>query len=187
MAAVGAGAAAAIAAKAFLAEFLDLDQMLTMCGFTNAMERAHLMEYERFASLNAFSDYTDTMIESMADKNKKHTPMATCICFGIQHVLYVKAVLFWVHKQHREGIPVLIENLNPDVIMQMVQEMNLERSMDASADDDKVGQLAKFELQKYVSWAQSFENYLDSLLPYARRSKRHFDSIVFLPLIAHSV
>jgi hypothetical protein len=45
----------------------------------------------------------------------------------------------------------------------MVQEMNLEHNIDASADEDKVGQLAKFDPKKYVTWAQSFENYLDSL------------------------
>jgi hypothetical protein len=164
-AAVGAvGAAAAIAAEALLAEFPDLDQMLTMCGFTNAVEHARLIEYERFASLNAFGDYTNTMIESMANKNKKRTPAATRVHFGIQRVLYVKAVSFWwVCKQRREGIPVLIDNLNLEVIAQMVQEMNLECSMDASADDDKVGQPAKFDPKKYVSWARSFENYLDSL------------------------
>jgi hypothetical protein len=86
---VGAGTAAAIVAKALLAKFPDLDQMLMMCGFTNAMEHAHLMEYEHFASLNAFGDYTNTIIESMAYKNEKRTPAVTCICFGIQHVLYV--------------------------------------------------------------------------------------------------
>jgi hypothetical protein len=127
------------------------------------LERARLLEYERFASLDAFGDYTDTMIESMADKNEKRTPANTRVRFGIQRVLYVKAVSFWVRKQRREGVPVLIDNLNPDVIARMVQEMNLERSMDASADEDKVGQPAKFDPKKYVSWARSFENYLDSL------------------------
>jgi hypothetical protein len=41
--------------------------------------------------------------------------------------------------------------------------MNLEHNIDASADEDKVGQLAKFDPKKYVAWARSFENYLDSL------------------------
>jgi hypothetical protein len=45
----------------------------------------------------------------------------------------------------------------------MVQEMNLEHSIDASANEDKVGQPAKFNPKKYVAWARSFENYLDSL------------------------
>jgi hypothetical protein len=35
-----AAAVAAIAAEALLAEVLDLDQMLTMCGFTNMIECA---------------------------------------------------------------------------------------------------------------------------------------------------
>jgi hypothetical protein len=82
-----------------------------------------LVEYEHFALLNAFGDYTDTMIESMADKNEKRTPANICVRFGIQHVLYVKSVLFWVCKQHCEGIPVMIDDLNPDVIARMVQEM----------------------------------------------------------------
>jgi hypothetical protein len=34
-----AAAAAAIAAEALLAEVPDLDQMLTMCSFTNMLER----------------------------------------------------------------------------------------------------------------------------------------------------
>jgi hypothetical protein len=150
MAAIAAGVAGALAAEALLAEFPELDQMLTMCGFTTAVERARLLEYERFASLDAFGDYTDTMIESMAGKNEKSTPANTRVCFGIQHVLYVKAVSFWVRKQRREGVPVSIDNLIPVVIAQMVQEMNLERSMDASADEDKVGQPAKFDPKKQV-------------------------------------
>jgi hypothetical protein len=125
--------------------------MLTMCGFTTAVERARLLEYERFASLDAFGDYTDTMIESMADKNEKRTPANTRVRFGIQHVLYVKAVSFWVHKQRRKGVPVLIDNLNPDVIARMVQEMNLEHSMDASADEDKVGQPVPMRI-KWANW-----------------------------------
>jgi hypothetical protein len=53
-----------------------------------------LIEYERFALLEAFGDYTDTMIESMVDKNEKRTPANTRVRFGIQRVLYVKAVSF---------------------------------------------------------------------------------------------
>jgi hypothetical protein len=132
MAAV-AGAAAVIAAEAFLADFPELDQMLTMCDFTNAVDRARSIEYERFELLEAFGDYTDTMIKSMADKNEKRTPAATRVRFGIQRVLYVKALSFWVRKQRREGIPLSIDNLNPDVIRTMVQEMNLEHDMDAQS------------------------------------------------------
>jgi hypothetical protein len=162
-AALAAGVAGVLAGEVLLAKFLDLDQMLMMCGFTNAVEHARLIEYERFASLNAFSDYTDMMSESMANKNEKRTPAAICVHFGIQWVLYVKAVSFWVCKQHCEGIPVSIDNLNLDMISQMVQEMNLECNIDVSANEDKVGQLAKFDPKKYVTWAWSFENYLDSL------------------------
>jgi hypothetical protein len=38
-----ATAVAAIAAEALLAEVPDLDQMLTMCGFTEMIERARLI------------------------------------------------------------------------------------------------------------------------------------------------
>jgi hypothetical protein len=158
-----AAAVAAIAAEALLAEVPDLDQMLTMCGFTEMIERAHLSEYERFALLDAFGDYTDTMIESMADKNEKRTPANTRVCFGIQRVLYVKVVSFWVRKQRREGIPMTIDDLNPDVITRMVQEMNLERTVEAKSGDDKLDQPDKFDPKRCVSWACSFVNYLDSL------------------------
>jgi hypothetical protein len=126
-----AAAAAVIAAEALLAEVPALDQMLTMCGFTDMMEHARLIEYEHFASLDAFGDYTDTMIKSMADKNEKRTPATTRFCFGIQRVLYVKAVSYWVCKQRHEGIPVTIDDLNPDVISHMVQEMSFENYLDS--------------------------------------------------------
>jgi hypothetical protein len=47
-------AAGVLAVKVYLAKFPDLDQMLMMCGFTNALvEHARLIEYERFALLDA--------------------------------------------------------------------------------------------------------------------------------------
>jgi hypothetical protein len=57
-----AAAAALIAAKELLAAVPDLDQMLTMCGFMEAMECVHLLEYEHFPSLDAFGDYSMTIM-----------------------------------------------------------------------------------------------------------------------------
>jgi hypothetical protein len=98
--------------------------------------------------LDAFGDYTDTMIESMAGRNEKRTPAASRIRFGIQ--------------LRRKGIAVSIDDLNPDVIVAMTCEMNLNLDRDKDKDD-KLFQPGKFEPRKYITWARSFENYLDSL------------------------
>jgi hypothetical protein len=71
--------AALLAAEELLAAIPEVDQMLIMCGFTDVLEHAHLVEFERFPSLDAFGDYTNSMIESMADKNEKRTPAASRI------------------------------------------------------------------------------------------------------------
>jgi hypothetical protein len=157
-----AAAAALLAAEELLAAVPEVDQMLVMCGFTDALERARLVEYERFPSLDAFGDYTDSMIENMASRNEKRTPAASRIRFGIQRTLNIQAVCYWVRKQRREGIAVSIDNLNPDVIVEMTREMNLNLDRDKDKDD-KLFQPGKFEPRKYITWARSFENYLDSL------------------------
>jgi hypothetical protein len=155
-------AAALLAAEDLLDAVPEVDQMLVMCGFTDVLERARLVEYERFPSLDAFGDYTDTMIESMAGRNEKRTPAASRVRFGIQRTLNIQAVSYWVRKQRREGIPVSIDDLNPDVIVAMTREMNLNLDRDKDKDD-KLFQPGKFEPRKYITWARSFENYLDSL------------------------
>jgi hypothetical protein len=67
-----------------------------------------------------------------------------------------------VRKQRREGIAVSIGDLNPDVIVAMTREMNL--NLDCDKDkDDKLFHPGKFEPRKYITWAQRFENYLNSL------------------------
>jgi hypothetical protein len=154
--------AALLAAEELLAAVPEVDQMLVMCGFTDVLERARLVEYERFPSLDAFGDYTDSMIESMAGRNEKRTPAASRIRFGIQRTLNIQAVSYWVRKQRCEGIAVSIDDLNPDVLVAMTREMNLNLDRDKDKDD-KLFQPGKFEPRKYITWARSFENYLDSL------------------------
>jgi hypothetical protein len=159
---MAAAAAAAIAAEAIIAANPDVDQMLTMCGFTEFLERARLIDHERFASLDAFGDYTDSMIESMATQNEKRAT-AQRVRFGIQRILYVKAVAYWVRKQRREGIAVSIDDLNPDVLLTMVREMNLDRLDLETEVDDRLLQPGKFDPRRYVQWERSFANYLDSI------------------------
>jgi hypothetical protein len=77
--------------------------------------------------------------------------------------LNIKAVCYWARKQHREGIAVLVNDLNPDVIITMICEMNLNLDRDKEKDD-KLFQLGKFEPRKYITWARSFENYLKKML-----------------------
>jgi hypothetical protein len=161
--AAAAAAAALLAVEELLIAVPELDQMLIMCGFTEAMECARSLEYEHFPSLDAFGDYTDLMIESMAERNEKRTPAALRVCFRIQCILNIKAVAYLACKQRREGIIATIENLNPDVIAMLIREMNLRIDHELTSKDDKLFQPGEFEPRRYVSWARSFENYLDLL------------------------
>jgi hypothetical protein len=73
----------------------------------------------------------------------------------------VKAIAFWVRKRRREGAEIALEGLNEEVVCTLIREMTLASKEEKR--DDKLFYPNKFNPKKYISWAQSFENYLDSL------------------------
>jgi hypothetical protein len=73
----------------------------------------------------------------------------------------VKAIAFWVRKRRHEGAEIALEGLNEEVVCTLIREMTLASKEEKR--DDKLFYPNKFNPKKYISWAQSFENYLDSL------------------------
>jgi hypothetical protein len=157
-------AALVVMAEEFLNGHPVLNHVLTLCGFENPVARMRVIEFEGLDTLDAFGDFDDTAIENMAKRNEGRSPQANRVVFGIRRILKLKAVAFWVRKQRREGVApddMNVHDLDADVVATMIREMSL--STTDTKRDEKLFYPSKFNPKKYISWARSFENYLDSL------------------------
>jgi hypothetical protein len=150
------------AAELLLEAVPEVNTVLTLCGFANPVNHACLVDGKDLDVLDLFGDFTDSLIDNMADRNEKRTPAVQCVCFGVQRILHLKAVAHWVHQKHHEGIAPNIAELNIEIICENTHEMTIDSAVDTKRDD-KMFFLDKFNSKKYVSWARSFENYLDSV------------------------
>jgi hypothetical protein len=75
----------------------------------------------------------------------------------------MKAIAFWVRKRRREGADIALEGLNEEIVRTLIRgEMTL-ASKEEKREDDKLFYPNKFNWKKYITWAPSFKNYLDSL------------------------
>jgi hypothetical protein len=133
----------------------EVNTVLTLCGF------ARLVDGKDLDVLDLFGDFTDSLIDNMVDHNEKHTPAAQHVRFGVQRILCSKVVAHWVHQKHREGVIPNIDDLDIDILRENIHEMTIKSAADTNCDD-KMFYLDKFNPKKYVLWACSFENYLDS-------------------------
>jgi hypothetical protein len=136
-----------------------MNQVLTLCGFTKPIEQAQLINRELLTDLDSIGDYTDDAIESMAKRVDR--PGDGHVGFGIGRITKFKAIAFWVRKQRQEGVAIAIDRLDADVIRGMICEMTIAGT--EPKKDDKLYYPEKFNPKKYISWARSFENYLDSV------------------------
>ena len=91
--------------------------VLHKCGITDLTAQTRLIEYEGIETVDGLASFTDTEIDTMADRNNsKRTPVAICVQFGMARTKTLKAITHWVRKKIREGsdcdlqefIPVLI-------------------------------------------------------------------------------
>jgi hypothetical protein len=80
----------------------------------------------------------------------------------------LKAVAFWVRKCQREGTPIAVADLNPDLIQRMSKEKSLAEKEERQ--DATLYYPPPFDYKKYIQWERSLENYLDSR---RGRSKSH--------------
>jgi hypothetical protein len=142
-----------------LAGVPEINQVLTLCGFTNPVDRARLVQIEQFDTLDSFGDFSDDSIEHMARKYERPGPDQ--MRFGITRLVKMKAIAYWVRKQRREGLAATIDRLNNAVLAGTIREMTI--STEEAKKDEKMFYPEKFNPKKYISWMQSFENYLDSV------------------------
>jgi hypothetical protein len=78
--------------------------------------------------------------------------------FRISRITKLKAVVFWVSKQHREGAAVTIECLNAEVIHEMIQEMMIAGT--EPKKDDKLYYPKKIQSQKVYFVGSKFQKLL---------------------------
>jgi hypothetical protein len=89
--------AAENAALIIMAGVPEMNQVLTLCGFVNPVDRTRLVEIKGLDTLDAFGDFSDDSIEHMA--RKYECPGPDQMRFGICHIIKMKAIAFWVCKQ----------------------------------------------------------------------------------------
>jgi hypothetical protein len=150
--------AAAENALNFLLEFPDVDHVLILCGFANPVHRQKLVEQEGLDTMEAFGYIPDETIDRTARaweaRGRDRIP------FGINRIIKLKAVAYWVRKSLREGSPVTIAVLTPAMVSAMIRERALEEA--EGKRDEKLFYPPQFDPTKYIAWERSFENYLDS-------------------------
>jgi hypothetical protein len=149
------------AALEFLLEHEEVNQTLILCGFESPVARQRLIQREGFDLLDSFGDIADESVEGMARRNESYTPAAQRVHFGVNRINKMKAIIYWVRKCRREGTPVNIASLNPGVVVAMRREKA--DSASETKRDDKLMYPPKFDPSKYISWARTLENYLDSV------------------------
>ena len=57
--------------------------VLHKCGITDLPAQTRLIEYEGIGTVDGLASFTDTEINTMADRNSKRTPVAICVQFGM--------------------------------------------------------------------------------------------------------
>jgi hypothetical protein len=131
-----AAAQARAQALAFLEEFEEMFCTLLLCGFTSPVQHFCLIKQEGLDMLASFGDIPDEMFDRTVctwENKDAHNP----ISFGIVRLQKLKAVAFlWVRKCQLEGTPIVVADLNPDVIQRMGKEKSMakkEERQDAKA------------------------------------------------------
>jgi hypothetical protein len=96
-----AAAADALVVEAFLADCSQLDMVLTLFGFDDPALHASLIQFASLIDdLDTFGDFRNTDINNMTKRNESCTPSVQHVLFGIQSILHLKAISFWVSMCH---------------------------------------------------------------------------------------
>ena len=135
----------------------EMDQVLFLCGITDAAARACLILAEGLDTLDEFGDATNDEIANMAKRNESRSTAAARVQLGMGRIKRLKAVAFWVCKQRREGVPMDAGNLTV-VIAQTIAEKTLAPL--AGKKDEKLFESEKFDPKHYKKWSRLMGNYL---------------------------
>jgi hypothetical protein len=137
----------------------QVHQALTLCGVIEDIERVRIIVFEGINSILFMGNLMDEEIEKMAQRLAKRTPANTRVILGMGQIKRLKTFAYWVRKMRREGKPLDIDALDAAALDGVADEVALTMTSKA---DEKLFYPPPFDAKKYVAWARSFANYLDS-------------------------
>jgi hypothetical protein len=141
-------------------EHQSMHYVLHVCGLRDIPSQTRLIEYEGLETVEELANYTDSELDSMADRNSKRSPAPTRVQMGLARTKKLKAVKFWVNKKLRENVPCDLTELTDGFIGDLIKEMALTKSDKAS--DSKLYYPDAFNASDYQNWIKKVSNYLDS-------------------------
>ena len=141
-------------------EHQPMRYVLHVCGLRDIPSQTRLIEYEGLETIKELANYTDSELDTMADRNSKRTPTNTCIQMGLARTKKLKAVKYWITKKLREGAPCDLFELNDAFIADLIREMSIAK--DDKATDSKLYYPEAFNASDYKNWIKKVTNYLDS-------------------------
>ena len=134
--------------------------VLHMCGLRDIPSQTRLIEFEGIELVADLANYTDSEIETMADRNSKRSPANARVQFGLARTKNLKAIAHWVRKKAREGLTCDLRELTPELILTLITEINANAGKKES--DSKLYYPDAFVASDYKNWIKKVSNYLDS-------------------------
>ena len=141
-------------------EHQPMRYVLHVCGLRDIPAQTRLIEFEGLESIDELANYTDSELDTMADRNSKRSPANTRVQMGLARTKKLKAVKFWITKKLRENAPCDLTELNEAFIGELIKEMALVKTDKDS--DSKLYFPETFVASDYKNWVKKFANYLDS-------------------------
>jgi len=141
-------------------EHQPMHYVLHMCGLRDIPSQTQLITFEGLEDIEDLAHYTDSELDTMADRNSKRSPVPTRVQMGFARTKKLKAVKFWISKKIRENAACDLTKLTKPLIAELIREMSLEKS-----DKDADGKLYYpdvFNARDYKNWIKKVSNYLDS-------------------------
>ena len=141
-------------------EHQPMRYVLHVCGLRDIPSQTRLIEYEGLENIEDLAHYTDSELDTMADRNSKRSPTPTRVQMGLARTKKLKAVKVWISKKLRENAACDLMELTEPLIAKLIQEMSLTKS-----DKDSDGKLYYpdvFNASDYKNWIKKVSNYLDS-------------------------
>ena len=134
--------------------------VLHVCGLRELPAQTRLIEFEGIETVEDLANYTDAELDAMADRNSKRSPVNQRVNMGLARTKSLKAITHWVRKKIREGSPCELRELTPQLIAELIGEINTKASKKDS--DSKLYYPDAFSANDYKNWIKKVENYLDS-------------------------
>ena len=141
-------------------EHQPMRYVLHMCGLRDIPSQTRLITFEGLEDIEDLAHYTDSELDTMADRNSKRSPVPTRVQMGLARTKKLKAVKFWISKKIRENAACDLTELTEPLIAELIREMSL-----AKSDKDADGKLYYpdvYNASDYKNWIKKVLNYLDS-------------------------